>query len=142
MKKLSDMLQKLQKRSTFISGQDTVTTINVEDRDPQRAANLANGYIDALREPNGRLALAEAAQRRLFFQEQLEREKNHLADAEDELKKKEEQTGLIPPDGQAQVEIEATARIRAQIANRQVELAAVEQSTLTAFKMSNESGGG
>jgi tyrosine-protein kinase Etk/Wzc len=83
-----------------------------------------------LRKPNGRLALTGAAQRRLFFHEQLEREKNDL---EDELKKKEEQTGLIAPNGQAQIEIEATAQIQAQIASCQVELAAVRQSTLTVF---------
>jgi capsule polysaccharide export protein KpsE/RkpR len=80
-----------------------------------------------LREQNGRLALTDAAQRRLFFQEQLEREKNALADAEVELKKTQEQTGLIAPNGQTQVEIEATAQIRAQIASRQVELGAVRQ---------------
>jgi tyrosine-protein kinase Etk/Wzc len=126
-KKLSDTVNQLHKRSTFISGKDTLIRVSVEDHDPQRAANLANGYIDALREQNGRLALTEAAQRRLFFQEQLEREKNALADAEVELKKTEEQTGLIAPAGQAQVAIEATSQIRAQIASRQVELAAVRQ---------------
>jgi capsule polysaccharide export protein KpsE/RkpR len=74
--------------------------------------------------------LTEAAQRRRFFQEQLERKKNDLADAGVELKKKEEQTGLVAPNGQAQVEIEATAQIRAQIASCQVELVAVRQVTV------------
>ena len=95
--KLKDALKRLQKRSTFISGKDMLITISVEDRDAQRAADLANGYIDALRGPNGLLALTEAAQRRLFFQEQLECEKNDLPDAGVELKKKEEQTGLVAP---------------------------------------------
>jgi uncharacterized protein involved in exopolysaccharide biosynthesis len=110
-----------------VAGKNTLVTISVKDHDPKRAAELANGYLDALREQNGRLALTEAAQRRLFFEQQLEREKNALADAEVEMKKTQEQTGLIAPNGQAQMQIEATAQLRAQITNRQVELAAIRQ---------------
>jgi tyrosine-protein kinase Etk/Wzc len=125
---LSDTEKKLKRSSKFVSGKDTLITIDVEDHNPQRAADLANGYMDALREQNGRLALTDASQRRLFFEQQLEREKNALADAEVDLRKTQEQTGLISPNGQAEVEIEATAQIRAQITNRQVELASLRQS--------------
>lgn len=126
--KVSDTEKKLKARSTFLSGKDTLITITVEDHDPKRAADLANGYLDALYEQNGRLALTEASQRRLFFEEQLEREKNALADAEVELKKTQEQTGLIAPLGQAQVEIDAIAQVRAQISSRQIELSALKQA--------------
>jgi uncharacterized protein involved in exopolysaccharide biosynthesis len=125
--KQSDTIKKLKKRSTFTSGKNTLITISVEDHDPKRAADLANAYMDALRDQNGRLALSDASQRRLFFEEQLEREKNALADAEVELKKTQEKTGLIAPVGQAQVEIEAIAHLRAQIASDQVALEALRQ---------------
>jgi capsule polysaccharide export protein KpsE/RkpR len=126
-KRLSSAIKKLEGRSTFATGKNTLITISVQDHDPNRAADLANGYLDALREQNGRLALTEAAQRRLFFEQQLEREKNSLADAEVEMKKTQEQTGLIAPYGQAQAEIETTAELRAQISSRQVALAALRQ---------------
>ena len=126
--KVSDTEKKLKARSSFVAGKDTLITISVEDHDPKRAADLANGYLDALYEQNGRLALTEASQRRLFFEEQLEREKNALADAEVELKKTQEQTGLIAPLGQAQVEIDAIAQVRAQISSRQIELSALKQA--------------
>lgn len=127
-KKLSDAEKGLQHNSKFVLGKDNLVTISVDDHDPNRAYKLANGYLSALYEQNGRLALTEASQRRLFFEEQLKREKDALADAEVELKKTEEQTGLIAPVGQAQVVIESIAEIRAQIASRQVELAALRQS--------------
>jgi len=126
--KVSDTEKKLKARSSFVAGKDTLITISVEDHDPKRAADLANAYLDALYEQNGRLALTEASQRRLFFEEQLEREKNALADAEVELKKTQEQTGLIAPLGQAQVEIDAIAQVRAQISSRQIELSALKQA--------------
>ena len=126
-KKLSDTEKVLRSNSKFASGKDTLITITVEDHDPKRAADLANGYLDALHEQDGRLALTEAGQRRLFFEKQLEREKDALEDAEVELKKTQEQTGLIAPSGQAQVEIEAIAQLRAEIASRQVTLSALRQ---------------
>ena len=127
-KTLSDSANRLKKRTVFTVGKtSSLVKISVEDHDPKRAADLANGYLDALYEQNGRLALTEASQRRLFFEEQLEREKNGLANAEVDMKKTQEQTGLIMPTGQAQVEIEEMAQIRAQISSREVELAAFRQ---------------
>jgi tyrosine-protein kinase Etk/Wzc len=127
IKRLSDTEKELKARSTFVLGKDTLITIDVEDHDPKRSMELANAYLDALREQNGRLALTESAQRRFFFEQQLEREKDALADAEVELKKTEEQTGLIAPGGQAQMQIDTMAQVRAQITSLQVELAAVKQ---------------
>jgi uncharacterized protein involved in exopolysaccharide biosynthesis len=126
-KRLSDTETTLKRNSRFVSGKDSLIAISVEDHDPKLAADLANGYMDDLRAQNGRLALTESSQRRLFFEQQLEREKNALADAEVDLKKTQEQTGLIIPVGQAQVQIEEQAQIRAQIASFQVELASLRQ---------------
>jgi tyrosine-protein kinase Etk/Wzc len=128
IERASDTAKKLKSRSTFLAGKDTLITISVEDHDAKRAADLANGYLDALYEQNGRLALTEASQRRLFFEDQLEREKNALADAEVGLKKTEEQTGLISPIGQAQVVIDGIAQVRAQISSRQIQLSALQQA--------------
>jgi uncharacterized protein involved in exopolysaccharide biosynthesis len=128
IERASDTAKKLKSRSTFLAGKDTLITISVEDHDAKRAADLANGYLDALYEQNGRLALTEASQRRLFFENQLEREKNALADAEVGLKKTEEQTGLISPIGQAQVVIDGIAQVRAQISSRQIQLSALQQA--------------
>jgi tyrosine-protein kinase Etk/Wzc len=128
-KRTSDTAKMLKGRSTFASGtKDTLITISVEDHDAKRAADLANGYLAALYEQNGRLALTEASQRRLFFEQQLVREKDALADAEVELKKTEEQTGLISLTGQAQVEIDSIAQVRAQISSKEIELGALKQA--------------
>jgi tyrosine-protein kinase Etk/Wzc len=126
-KRRSDTVKQLEGRSVFASGKNGLISVRVEDHDPVRAAGMANAYLDILRDQNKRLALTEAAQRRLFFEEQLEREKNELANAEVELKKTQEQTGLIAPGGQAEMEIETMAQMRAQITSLQVELAAMKQ---------------
>jgi len=128
-KRMSDAEASLKKQSTFVIGKDTLITISVVDNDPHRAADVANGYLDALYEQNGRLALTESGQRRVFFEQQLAREKDALADAEVDLKRTEEQTGIIAPNGQALVAIEAVEQLRAQITSEEVRLSVLQQSS-------------
>jgi uncharacterized protein involved in exopolysaccharide biosynthesis len=111
-----------------LDAKSTIVTVDVTDKSPQRAHDLANGYMDALRETNGRLALSQSSQRRLFFGQQLAKEKDDLEDAEVALKQTEEQSGLIAPTGQTESEIKSIADLQAAIAVRQVQLAALRDS--------------
>jgi tyrosine-protein kinase Etk/Wzc len=104
------------------SGKDGLIHISVEDRDPRRSAELANGYVDQFRDLSQHLAISEASQRRLFFEQELEQAKNNLANAEEALKQTELTTGVIEPDSQARALIESAATLRAQITAREVEI--------------------
>jgi capsule polysaccharide export protein KpsE/RkpR len=126
-KKISRAEKMLQANAKFVAGKNTLIRITVDDDDPNRAAAIANGFLDELQSQNGRLALTEASQRRLFFEQQLDKEKNALADAEVELRKTQESTGLIVPTGQMQLEIGTIANIRAQITSREIQLASLRQ---------------
>jgi uncharacterized protein involved in exopolysaccharide biosynthesis len=96
--------------------------ISVEARDPNRAAELANGYVEQFRSLSEHLAITEASQRRLFFQKELEQAKNNLASAEEALKVTQEKTGLIQLDSQSRALIESAATLRAEIAAREVQI--------------------
>jgi uncharacterized protein involved in exopolysaccharide biosynthesis len=96
--------------------------ISVEDHDPKRAADLANAYVDQFRLLSEHLAITEASQRRLFFERELEQAKNNLANAEEALKVTEQTTGVIQLDSQARALIESGASLKAQIAEREVEI--------------------
>jgi tyrosine-protein kinase Etk/Wzc len=127
-KKLSATENALAAHTKFIPGKDTLIIIKVDDQDPKRAAAMANAYLQALSRQNDRLALTEAGQRRVFFEKQLEQEKDRLADAEVELVRTEHQTGLIHPTGQAQLQIAAIAQTRAEVSSKEIQLAALSQS--------------
>jgi uncharacterized protein involved in exopolysaccharide biosynthesis len=71
------------------------------------------------------LAITEASQRRLFFEQQLSQAKDNLARAEEELKKTELKTGLIHLDSQARATIELIAGLRAQIAAKEVQISSM-----------------
>jgi tyrosine-protein kinase Etk/Wzc len=111
-----------------VDAKSTIVTVSVTDKNPHRAQDMASAYMDALRETNGRLALSQSSQRALFFGQQLAKEKDDLEDAEVDLKRMEEQSGLIAPTGQTTVQIETIAQTQAQIAVREVQLAALRDS--------------
>jgi uncharacterized protein involved in exopolysaccharide biosynthesis len=104
------------------SGKDGLLHIAVEDPDPNRAAQLANGYVDQFRNLSEHLAITEASQRRLFFEQQLEQAKDNLANAEEALKETQQKTGVIQLDSQARALIESAATLRAQIAAKEVQI--------------------
>ncbi len=108
------------------NGKDGLIHISVEDRTPQRAAELANGYVDQYRKLSEHLAISEASQRRLFFEQQLEQAKDNLASAEEALKLTEQKTGLIQLDSQARALIESAATLRAQIAAKEVQIESMQ----------------
>lgn len=127
-KKLSDTRKELKSNTRITSKKSGMISIAVEDHDPKRAADMANAYVEELHSLMGHLAISEAGQRRLFFEQQLEQEKNKLADAEVALEETERKTGIIQPTGQAQATIMSIAQLRAQIAASQVQLQGLEAS--------------
>jgi tyrosine-protein kinase Etk/Wzc len=120
--RMADARADLSKHSTIETGKDSLISISFEDWDPKRAAQIANAYVDDLYKANQRLAVTEAAQRRLFYEKQLEAEKEALANAEVDLKKTQEATGLIQPNSQADAIIRSVASLRAQITAKEVQI--------------------
>jgi tyrosine-protein kinase Etk/Wzc len=112
----------LKARTDIESGKDGLIQISVTDSDPNRARDLANAYVHELYDMNSNLAISEAAQRRAFFDQQLNSERQALAQAEEDLRETQQKTGLIQLTGQAQMLIQTIAQLRAQISNREVEL--------------------
>jgi len=122
-KLLSDARKTLEGHTTLDgSGKDGLIRISVEDHDARRAAEMANGYVDQFRNLSQHLAISEASQRRLFFEQELEQAKNNLANAEESLEQTEQKTGVIQPDSQARALIESAASLRAQITAREVQI--------------------
>lgn len=120
---LSDARKKFEQYTTIDgNGKDGLIHISVEDHDPRRAADLANGYVDQFRDLSANLAITEAGQRARFFDQQLKQANQNLADAEESLKQTEQKTGVIQLDSQARALIESAAALRAQIAAKEVQI--------------------
>jgi uncharacterized protein involved in exopolysaccharide biosynthesis len=116
-------------KKTFIDDglKDGLIRLSVTDRDPQRAAELANGWVEEYQRFSATLAVGEASRRRLFFERQVGDARENLSRAEEEMKQTEQRTGVIELDGQAHAMIASAAMLRAQVAAKQVEIQAMRQ---------------
>src|SRR5882757_7124262 len=80
-KKLEDTRKALKKHAQFEAAKFGLIVITVKDPNPNLASDMANAFVDELYRMNSTLAVTEAGQRRVFFDRQLEEEKNALASA-------------------------------------------------------------
>jgi len=104
------------------SKKDGLIRLSFEDRNPARAAEIANGYVGVLRSLSQNLAITEASQRRVIFQQLLDKAKTDLANSEEALKQTELSTGFVQIGSQARALIESAAQLRAEIVAKQVEI--------------------
>ena len=121
----SETRKRLEKETTIVAGKDGIITVEVDDKDPKRAADLANAYVDELFKLTNVLAVTEASQRRLFFERQLDLARANLIKAETDAKKALEQGGLSAVDVQGRTAVETAARLRAQISVKEVQIGAM-----------------
>lgn len=122
---LSDTRKKLVSRTTITSGRDGIIAVDFEDKDPKRAAAIANSYVEELQGLTTSLAVTEAAQRRLFFENQVKHARNQLVQAEVALRQAIDAKGLAGVDVQTRAILEPSAQLRAQIALREVQVSAI-----------------
>ncbi|HUZ97523.1 MAG TPA: Wzz/FepE/Etk N-terminal domain-containing protein [Edaphobacter sp.] len=117
----------LASRTKLVSEKEGMIRVTVEDTDPKRAANIANAYLSELDRMNQDLAITSAGQQREYFEREMVKEKNALEDAEVDLKRTQEQAGVLIPQSQALAHLSAIEQTRAEIRFRQVELASLMQ---------------
>ena len=122
-KRLSDARKAFEAHAKVVLGaKDGLVTIDVTDRDPTNAAQIANGYVEEFRKLTKDLAITEAAQRRMFFQQQLLEAKENLSVAEEAMKGIQQSTGVLQIDSQTRSLIESAADLRAQVVAKEVQL--------------------
>lgn len=102
---------------------DGLIQIEVDDRDPKRAADLANAHVDELRRLSSEIAVTEAQQRRKFFETQLEQTRDRLAAAQNALQSTGFSQGALRTDPRAAAD--NYARLRAEIAATEVRVQAM-----------------
>ena len=110
-------------RARISSGKDGLIGVEVDDKDPKFAADLANAHVDELRILLGRLAVTEAQQRRMFFEKQLTQTKDNLSKADLALKSSGISSSVLKSSPAAAVE--AVARLKAGISVQEVKLGAM-----------------
>jgi uncharacterized protein involved in exopolysaccharide biosynthesis len=106
-----------------VSGKDGLISVEVDDTDPNFAADLANAHVEELGKLLGKLATTEAQQRRLFFEKQLTQAKEKLIKSETDLKSTGV-TGSVLKSNPASA-VAAVASLQAGVTAQEVKLGAM-----------------
>ena len=119
-----DAYKKLDKRVSITAGKkDGIITITVDDKDPKRAAEMANAYVEELGKLTIRMNVNGAGQNRNFLQARLVSARGDLAKAEENLREFQSKNKAVQVTAQAQATIQGIAEMRAKLASKEVELA-------------------
>ncbi len=102
-------------------------TIEADDKDPEFSAQLANLHVDELRVLLGRLAVTDAQQRRMFYEQQIKKVQAELAEAEQSFRQAKAQSGMQVTAVLAETGVRASAELRGQIAAREVQMSAMSR---------------
>lgn len=103
-----------------VGKKDGLISVAVDDEDPKRAAEIANAYIDELRRLSSSLAVTEAQQRRVFFEQQLTQTKERLTAAQRALEASGFSEGALRSEPKSAAE--TYARLQAEVTAAEVRL--------------------
>lgn len=105
------------------SGKDGLITVEIDDKDPKFAADLANAHVDELQKLLAKLAVTEAQQRRAFFEKQLTQVKEKFTKAEQALRATGVSTSALKSDPSSAMAV--VAGLKAQVTAQEVKLGAM-----------------
>jgi uncharacterized protein involved in exopolysaccharide biosynthesis len=101
-----------------IGKKDGLISVEVDDVDPKRAAEIANAYVEELRRLTSTLAVSEAQQRRAFFEKELKDARDQLERAQQVLQASGFNVGALRAEPRAAAE--SYGRLKAEITAAEV----------------------
>ena len=96
-------------------------TISVYDKDPRRAADMANYFVEMLNKTNSELQVQNARGNREFIEQRYQKNLKDLASAEDSLKQFQKRYGVLALPEQIEASIKAAAELMGQLAAKEVQ---------------------
>lgn len=127
-KTIDDARKRLVGVVKFKAGKDGIISIDADNKDPKRAALLANTFVEELGRRSVQLNLSKASTERVFLEKRLEVVKQDLRSAENDMKLFQEKYKTFKADSQATAAIEGIARLKAEIISKEVQLASMRNS--------------
>jgi uncharacterized protein involved in exopolysaccharide biosynthesis len=118
----------LQGHSSFKLGESGTVVVRVEDRDPRRAADLANAYAEELDRFNRETRMTKGRQTRLFVEKRLEETRVAMEAAEEALRRYGEQHHTVALSADQMSSVESAASLFASQANLQIQIGLARQS--------------
>jgi tyrosine-protein kinase Etk/Wzc len=109
------------------SGKEGIITVEVIDKDPKRAAAIANAYIEELERLLLEMTATEAKGRLTFLEKEHGQANQNLAAAEETLRSFSEKNSVVQIDTQTKGALEYIANLRAAVDSKEVQIRVMRQ---------------
>jgi len=119
-------------RISIKRSKEGIISITLEDKVPERAAEMANAMVEELDRINREAGMSAGRRMRIFVEKRLNEAKVSLVRTEEDLREFQEKYRAIKLDDQSKAIIEAIGLIKGQLMGKEVEL-----QTLLSFATSN-----
>jgi len=113
--------------SIGVDKQSGLIAIIAQDTDPRFAAELANSHVEELHKMLDRVAITEAQQRRMFYENQISKTQANLAAAELRYRQAQESSGIQVTSMLAESTLRTSAELRSKITSLEISLQASSQ---------------
>lgn len=121
-------LKELRNNATFDFAAEGNIVISVMDKNPQRAAEMANYFVELLNERSVQLGTQEARSNREFVERRYQQNQRDLKSAEDSLKFFQQRYGIYALPEQTAGAIKAASVLKAEADAKEIELGIVRRS--------------
>lgn len=128
---IENVRKKLSKNALISIGENGLLNIEVTDVSPQRAADMANAFVEELDTLFKQLTEREASNRLAFLEKERQQASLSLFQAEEALRRFSEKNSVIQIESQARGMLEYIASLRAGIDAREVQLQVLRQHATT-----------
>lgn len=115
-----DARKALLNNTKLTAGKDSIIQLEVDDKDANFAADMANGYVTELKRLMSRLSVTEAQQRRAFFETKILEAKQQLADADKALRATGINASTLKSSPMAAVEV--VAKLKGAITAQEIKI--------------------
>ena len=102
-------------------------SVEVDDFEPTFAAKLANSFVTELTSLTDRLAVTDAQQRRVFFENQIAKTQDKLTKDEARFREAQGRSGFQMPSINADTNLKNITELHGQIATREIQLQAIDR---------------
>jgi tyrosine-protein kinase Etk/Wzc len=121
-------IEELEDNCKFAIEEEDYLTITVLDKDPQRAADMANYYVEILNRISLQLSTSEARKNKEFLEGRVEQVRQDLRNAEEDLKKYQEKKGILIIATESGPSMTSVGELYAMRVKKEIELAIMERS--------------
>lgn len=103
-------------------------TIDVYDKDPQRAADMANYFVEILNEVNSRLHVQNATANREFIEKRYNQNLKDIAEGEQTMQDFQKKYGVVAVPEQIEATVKAMAEVYGKLAEKEIEFNVLKRS--------------